>query len=70
MKVFSVGLTAIVLDHVVAVECDAPFSGEEAVRVYLSGQVHPLELCVEDPEKTYLEICAALQQLCLSKRQR
>ena len=63
MKVLSFGNAAIVLERVVAIECDEPFSGDEAVRVYLSGLSHPIELFVEDPEKTYLDICAAVNHL-------
>ena len=63
MNVFSVGNTAIVLQRVVAIQHDEEFSADEAVRVYLAGMSHPLELFVSDPETTYLEICAALARL-------
>ena len=57
------GNTAIVTDRIVAVQCVEAFSGDEAVRVHLSGMNHPLELFVEDPEKTYLELGAAISTL-------
>ena len=63
MNVLSFGNTAIVLEHVVAIQCDEPFSGDEALRVYLAGLHSPIELFVVDPEKTYLEICAAISRL-------
>ena len=63
MSVISIGNTAIVLERVIAIQCDEAFSGDEAVRVFLVGMSHPLELYVEDPEKTYLELCAALSRL-------
>ena len=63
MKVLSFGNTAIVLERVVAIQCDEPFSGDEAVRVYLSGLSNPVELFLEDPEKAYLDICAAISKL-------
>ena len=55
--------TVIVLERVIAVEHDPEFKGEEAVRVYLAGRENPLELYVPDPEKTHLELCAALSKL-------
>jgi hypothetical protein len=58
MTILSFENTAIVVERVVAVQCDEPFSGDEAVRVYMAGLIHPIELFVEDPEKTYLQICA------------
>ena len=63
MNVLSFGNTAIVLERVVAIQCDEPFSGDEAVRVFLSGLREPVELFVPDPEKTYLDICAAVSRL-------
>lgn len=60
MTIQSFGNTAIVLEHIVAVEMDEQFSGGEAVRVYLAGMLRPLELFVPEPEKTYLAICAAV----------
>jgi hypothetical protein len=66
MNLFSVNdlnSTTLVLEKVLAVERDPECKGEEAVRVYLSGRESPLELFVEDPEKTQLEICAALSAL-------
>jgi hypothetical protein len=66
MKLFHVNdlnNTTIVLEKVLAVERDPELKGEEAVRVYLSGRESPIELFVEDPEKTHLDICAALAAL-------
>ena len=63
MNVMSIGNTALVLERVIAIQCDEAFSGDEAVRVFLVGMSHQLELYVEDPEKTYLELCAALSRL-------
>ena len=63
MNVLSIGNTAIVLERVVAIQCDEAFSGDEAVRVFLIGLAAPIELFVPDPEKTYLELCAALARL-------
>jgi hypothetical protein len=51
---------------VLAIQCDEPFSGDETVRVYLSGLSHPIELFVEDPERAYLDICAAISNLWAS----
>ena len=63
MSILNLGHTAIVLERVVAVEYDEPFSDGEAVRVFLSGMLRPIEMFVEDPEATYLQICAALSKL-------
>ena len=63
MKILSFGNTAIVLERVVAIEWDELFSGDEAVRVYLSGLSAPVELFVEDPEKAYLDLCAAISKV-------
>lgn len=63
MTVINFGATALVAERIVAVECDELFSGDEAVRVYLEGLPRPIELFVEDPEKAYLEICAAISKL-------
>lgn len=63
MNIMSFGNTAIVLEHVVAIQCDEAFSGDEAIRVFLAGFGVPVELYVEEPEKTYLELCAALSKL-------
>jgi hypothetical protein len=69
MQVLTIDNTAIVVERVVAVERDDPFSREEAVRVYLEGLPRPIELFVEDPEKTFLEICAAISQVAERRRQ-
>jgi hypothetical protein len=63
MNVLNIGNTAIVLERVVAIQCDEAFSGDEAIRVFLAGLAVPIELFVEDPEKTYLELCASLSRL-------
>lgn len=63
MNVMSIGNTAIVLERVVAIQCDEAFSGDEAIRVFLAGCSAPVELYVADPETTYLELCAALSRL-------
>jgi len=68
MTILNFGNTAIVVERIVAVQCDEPFSGDEAVRVHMSGLIHPIELFVEDPEKTYLQICAAIAALSASGR--
>ena len=63
MTVLCFGNSAIVLERVVAIQCDEPFSGDEAVRVFLDGKTAPVELFVEDPEAAYLQLCAALTKL-------
>lgn len=63
MTVLSFGNTAIVIDRVVAIQCGEALRGDEPVRVCLEGLVNPVELVVEDPETTYLEICAAISRL-------
>ena len=63
MTIFNIDTTAIVLEQVVAIQFDPPYSSDEAVRVFLFGMFQPLELYTSDPEKTFLEICAAISKL-------
>jgi len=61
------GNTAVVVERIVAVQVDEPMSGDEAVRVFVAGLPGPIELFVEDPERAYLEICAAISKLTPGK---
>jgi hypothetical protein len=36
------------------IQCYAPFSGDQAARVFLDGKVIAVELCVDEPEAAFL----------------
>jgi hypothetical protein len=63
MTILNIETTAIVLESVVAIQFDPPYASDESVRVFFSGMCQPIELYTPDPEKTFLEICAAIAKL-------